>query len=334
MRKPVILAVDDDPEVSNSLVIVMPVFNDWEAAVQLLRQFDAVRSELPARVHFLLVDDGSLVLPAAAVLPVFGDASTTIEVLSLTRNLGHQRAIAVALCHIEEEHECRGVLVMDADGEDPPSGIPALLRQAYAEGNECIVFASRIRRSEGFAFASLYHFYRLLHWILTGVPVRVGNFSYLPRRFLRRLTVSSELWNHYAATILSSKLPFVTVPIARASRLDGRSHMSVANLVSHGLGAISVFSAIAGARVLMFLWGVLVVTLALLMAALVLRVFTPLAVPGWTMYGAGVLLLVLTQLLGVALVFAFFVLGQRSGAQVIPLRDYHFYVNRPPRQRS
>ena len=41
--------------------------------------------------------------------------------------------------------------------------------------------------------------------------MRVGNFSVIPRDLLSRLVVVSELWNHYAAAVFKSRLPFVTL---------------------------------------------------------------------------------------------------------------------------
>ena len=318
--------------ISADLVIVMPVFDDWAAVSKLLRQFDEVRSDLPERLHVILVDDGSVARCPEGILNAFSDQDTTIEVLRLARNLGHQRAIAVALCYVCDYCDSRGVLVMDCDGEDPPQAIPGLLEQSYDKGNDCVVFASRKRRSESLVFSLFYHIYRSLHFILTGIPVRVGNFSYIPHPFIRRLAVSSELWNHYAATVFVSKLPYTSIPIARARRLEGRSRMGFSHLVSHGLASMSVFSALVGTRVLVTLAVSLGLALVLLALVLAVRVFTTLAIPGWATFTVGILLLLITQLLSLSAVFVFGVLGARGGAHAIPLRDYRFFVDRslPP----
>ncbi len=307
------------------LIILMPVFEDWEAARELLYQFTTLRDQLPPKVHFLLVDDGSLVQPSEPLHTVLPDGCS-LEILRLVRNLGHQRAIAVALCYAYDRLQADGIIVMDSDGEDPPCAIPGLLRTGEERANDCVVFASRKRRSEGVLFTAFYHLYRLIHRMLTGIEVRVGNFSYLPWRFLHRLVVSSELWNHYAATIFVSRVPYVLVPVARASRLSGRSKMNFPSLVTHGLAAISVFSAQVGARMLIVL-GTLILFFGLLfVAVLLIRAVTTLAIPGWATNAAGLLVLLTLQLLSLAGAFVFLVLLGRSGAKTIPLRDYGLFL--------
>ena len=62
-----------------------------------------------------------------------------------------------------------------------------------------------------------YGTYRLVHYLLTGVKVRVGNFSAIPARCLQRVVLTSEIWNHYAASVYRTKIPHVSIPISRGS---------------------------------------------------------------------------------------------------------------------
>ena len=103
-----------------------------------------------------------------------------------------------------------------------------------AEGGTRVVFAERTKRSESFAFRFFYALYRWLHLLLTGVAVRVGNFSAMPYSLLRRLVAVSELWNHYAAAVFKSRLPYRLLPTQRANRLAGRPQMNFVALVIHG----------------------------------------------------------------------------------------------------
>jgi len=317
------------PATSADLIIAMPVFEDWAAVLKLLEQFAEIRGRLPEKLHFILVDDGSVSGPPPELSAAICGGATTLEVLPLARNLGHQRAIAIALCYVYDTHQAEGIVVMDADGEDPPSAIPALLKQSYGRENDRVVFANRKRRSEGPLFAFFYHLYRFIHWCLTGVRVRVGNFSYLPQRFLHRLAVSSELWNHYAAAVFASKIPYVTVPVARARRLEGRSQMNFTGFVSHGLSAISVFSAVMGARVLLALAALSFLAVVLLVVVVAVRIFTTHAIAGWATYSAGLLLVLIVQFLTMSAAFAFVVLGRRSDAKIIPIRDYRHFLATP-----
>ena len=94
------------------------------------------------------------------------------------------------------------VVVMDGDGEDQPEDIPGLV-QGLLNGSSAVfvMFAARTKRLESLPFRALYRIYRALHWLLTGVSVRVGNFSALRPEVLPRLLMASESWNHYAAAV-------------------------------------------------------------------------------------------------------------------------------------
>ncbi len=173
-----------------------------------------------------------------------------------------------------------------------------------------------------------YRLYRLLHKLLTGLSVRVGNFSVLPYAALDTLVVVSELWNHYAAAVFRSRLPYTTLFTERGRRLVGTPHMNFASLVVHGLSALSVYGEVVGVRILVAtaISGLLLVS-AILTTVLV-RFTTTLAIPGWATYTTGILFLMLLLVSIVAILFVFTILAGRTGMTFIPLRDYHLFVKR------
>ena len=237
------MCVNEDHD-SNSplrLVILMPVRDDWPSASELLRRLDQVLSPRTAAVDILMVDDCSSAKYEPAEVDNNFTALKTIRVLRLRRNLGHQRAIAIGLSYLQEHGRYNAVLVMDADGEDTPQGVIDLLNAFEQDGRRSAIFGERSRRSESMTFRLFYWLYRHLHRALTGVRVRVGNFSILPFSYLTTLAAMSELWNHYAAAVFRSRLAFGMIPIPRGHRIAGDSKMNFVALVSHGLSAISVF---------------------------------------------------------------------------------------------
>src|SRR6185436_11735578 len=111
-------------EARHKLVILMPVFEDFEAAGLVCRALDdELLAVAGVEAQVLLVDDGS---PSGLVgwSPFAPKTLARIDVLRLRRNMGHQRAIAVGLCHIADSIACDAVIVMDADGEDRPADVP------------------------------------------------------------------------------------------------------------------------------------------------------------------------------------------------------------------
>jgi polyisoprenyl-phosphate glycosyltransferase len=309
------------------IVILIPVYDDWQASGMVIEHLDRVLSQAGREAALLLVDDGSTLPHTALRITSPLHAIRSIEVLKLRRNLGHQRAICIGLSYLDREYDCEAVVVMDGDGEDDPGDVPRLLERWEAEGGQTIVFAERTRRSEGLGFRTAYACYKALHRVLTGRGVRVGNFSVLPRQRLRSLVVVAELWSHYAAAVFISRLPFTMLPTRRAERLAGRSAMSFVALVTHGLGAISVFSEVVSVRVLLAALYVGVLTLAGIFTVAGIRLFTPWAIPGWATYTTGLLVIVLLLVVMFAFLFSFTVLFYRKGAAMLPARDYAFFID-------
>lgn len=309
------------------ILVLSPVFNDWVAFGTLLDHLDASLAEAGMSARVLAVDDGSITGPDPETLKGRSFRSIAgVEVLELRRNLGHQRAIGIGLAYVEDKDACELVVVMDCDGEDDPRDVPRLIERCRAEGNRKIVFAERAKRSESLAFRFGYAAYKAVHYLLTGVKVRVGNFSVVPRSRLTSLVVVSEMWNHYAAAVFKSRQPYCTIPTHRATRYHGRSSMNYVSLIAHGLSAISVFSDLVGVRLLILTLPMILLTALGLAFTVYLRLMTPLAIPGWATTAFGVLAILLFQSVMLALIFSFMVLGGRSGSNFLLRREYPYYV--------
>lgn len=228
----------------------MPVFNDWESAQVVVERVDRACAEAGISTSFLLVDDGSTdSAPAADAWPV-ADPTDRVTVIRLVRNLGHQRAIVIGLAAISDRHDIDAVVVMDSDGEDIPEQVPLLCKRATETGMRSTVFAKRARRSEGLQFRMGYVGFRMVHRLLTGRKVEIGNFSLIPSSMLASVLAVGETWTHYAAGVTRSRLPMETVPLNRGNRIAGRSKMNVVSLVGHGLGALSIFAEEIAVRML------------------------------------------------------------------------------------
>ena len=96
---------------TNELLFLIPVYNDWEAVFRVLTDLDGVAAQIEGPVAVLLIDDGSTE-PPLAQLPFAPRHLSRVELLPERRNLGHQRAIALGLTFIYERRPCRAVVVM------------------------------------------------------------------------------------------------------------------------------------------------------------------------------------------------------------------------------
>jgi len=308
-----------------AVTLLIPVYDDSESARLLVAALDAEAPRLPCRLSVLFVDDGSA--PAeTARLPGPTAAIERIDVLRLRRNLGHQRAIAIGLAAVAAGPRPDLVVVMDGDGEDTPASLAILLEAAAAAGDDAVVFARRLKRHDGVGFLVGYQSFRLLHRLLVGSDIAIGNFSAVPAALLDRVVGVAEIWNHYAAGVVHARIPVRLVPIARGRRLAGRSKMNLPALVMHGVCALSVWSDMIVARTLLVVAAVMAATLAILSATAFGRLAGLPFVPEWAPGLSGVLVLVMLLLGVICMLLALFMLGSRSGTTFLPHRDWRDHV--------
>jgi len=307
-------------------LIIMPVFDDWSSLDPLLRQLDQELQRGSLEVDVLLIDDGSTIKAPSNLGSAGYKRIAKIEILRLRRNLGHQRAIAIALAHIEEKVPCQAVVVMDADGEDKPQDAIRLIDEYRQGDRESVIFAQRTRRSENLLFRVSYFIYRRLYKALTGQEIRIGNFSIIPRPLLTRIVVVSEIWNHYSSGILKARIPHKYIPTDRSNRLAGSSRMNYVQLVVHGLSAISIYGDVIGVRALMATLMLALLSVVLIIIAIVVKSTTDLAIPGWATYVVGLSFIILLQSVTISFSFIFLILNGRNNYSFLPQRDYQYFI--------
>jgi hypothetical protein len=145
---------------------------------------------------------------------------------------------------------------------------------------------------------------------------------------VKRLVFVSEIWNHFSAGVIKSKLPITTIPAERGYRIAGRSKMNLASLVMHGLSAISVHMDIVAVR--LFLASIVLIILSAVGIFIVIgmRLLTTLAIPGWATNVTIGLLIILLQAFLISFLLVFMILTNRTYKLFIPYLDYAIYVFR------
>lgn len=292
---------------SSNFIVVTPVFEDADASFRLFQELAANFGQL---VHVIAVDDGSVRQPVE--LESMRKAGVQGTVIRLKRNVGHQRAIAIGLCHVAEHVGGARVIVMDSDGEDQPDSIPELL-QHLDDPHVDVVVAQRKTRVETLRFKAFYAVYKRLFKLLTGRGISFGNFMALKPAAVRRLAAMQELWTHVASTVLSSRLRMATCSLDRGARYAGKSKMNFVGLALHGFRGIMVFAEDVLVRVgiASALVGTLTILGGIVAVALKLSGY---ATPGWFSVALGILLLVFLQTGALALMSLMLTGVSRSGA--------------------
>lgn len=299
------------------MAVVSPVFNDWVCANELASRLSAMADELP-RPTLYLVDDGST--DPVRIDPSSWPHPLDVRIVHAGTNLGHQRAIAIGLVEALQTETNDLFVVIDADGEDDPRSMPDLLSAlpAASPSDSGIVVAQRRGRTETVGFRTFYSLYKAGFRALTGRRLDFGNYSILTRSAAERLTYMPELWNHFPAAIMRSRIPVTKVPTDRSNRFHGSSRMNFVSLVNHGLAAIAAFSDVVFARLLILVSLLAGLTVAVGATVLGIRLWSSVAIPGWATAALGFVLLALVQFLGLLALMTFIQLSARSTIPMTP----------------
>jgi len=225
----------ESPRVS----VAIPIYNEEEIVPLLIQRTTAALDGLPGGPHeVVLVDDGSSdrtaeLLEAAAL------RDPRLVVVALSRNFGHQTALAAALDHCSGEV----VVLMDGDLQDPPESIPTLV-ETYRQGYD-VVYVQRVNRKEAWWLRLCYYlFYRLLAALSPiKLPVDAGDFGLMSRRVVDEIRRMPE--HHRYLRGMRSWVGFrqIGIPIERSARQAGNtkySPLKLLKLASDGIFAFSI----------------------------------------------------------------------------------------------
>jgi polyisoprenyl-phosphate glycosyltransferase len=303
------------------LLIITPVYNDWKSFSKLLSKISSQYEKVDSDISILAINDAS---EDRRELDCNYDFFTSVSIVNLSVNLGHQRAIAVGFSLVDSSL-FDFVIVMDSDGEDKVSDIPRLIDSFKASGG--VVVAERGQRSEGIFFKLFYFLYKLIFKFLTGKKISFGNFSLLPVYAVERICLMTESWNNFPAALIKSKLPISYLKTQRGIRYFGESKMNFSSLILHGFSAISVFYDLVIIRSIMTFSVFLLLTVLSLSTVLSLRfIFDLYIFPGWATAISGFLVIIIIQILIFLLIMAFMFLSGRSKILPLPKNIYKQYI--------
>lgn len=261
-----------------TLSVVVPCYNEEEVLPHFAERISAVLDKLGSTYEVVLVDDGSI--------DRTGEVARSLcvrfkgfRLVSLFRNFGHQNAVTAGLEHARGD----GVVLIDADLQDPPEVIPEMVAR-WREGYQ-VVYGQR-RRREGetlFKRLSAKFFYRFLSWITQAKIARdTGDFRLMDRAVVEVLRAMPERHRFIRGMVSWIGGRQIAVLYDRKPRKAGTTKYSLRKMCLFATDAITGFSVLP-LRLVTCLGGV-TVFLSLVYAGFILtvRLFAPAYyVPGW-----------------------------------------------------
>lgn len=190
--------------------------------------------------EYIFVDDGSTD-ESEKKLRSFAAENGDIQVVSLTRNFGHEIAMTAGMDHATGD----AVIFMDADLQHPPEILPEFIKEW--EGGKLIVLGKRIWNPPRSTFyCILSDFYHWLFTFLAGFDASrdCPDFRLIDRYYVEKLKDFREQARMFRGFVawMGAKKDISEVEFEAPERSAGRSKYNLRSLVNLGLDAIFAFS--------------------------------------------------------------------------------------------
>lgn len=300
-----------------SLSIVVPCYNEEACLAELHGRLSAAaRSVAGEDYEIVLVNDGSRD-KSWEMMRQLAESDPRLVAINLSRNHGHQLALTAGL------DLCAGqrILIIDADLQDPPELLPAMIAEMEAREAD-VVYAVRKHRAGETAFkkATAKGFYRLLSRLSDiEIPVDTGDFRLMSRRALDALLSLPEQARFIRGMV--AWVGFRQVPILydRAERHAGETKYPLAKMMRFALDAVTGFST-APLRMASHIGLWLVAASLLIFIYIGIGFFTGSAVEGWTS------LMLVVVILGAVQMFVLGMIGEYLGRLYIESKRRPLYI--------
>lgn len=222
------------------LSVVIPCYNEEECLDALYQRVSAAcQAAVGSDYEIVLVNDGSRDRTWPMIV---GLATSDARVcgVNLARNHGHQLALTAGLSL------CRGdtIFVIDADLQDPPELLGAMLETMAREQADVVYGQRRARAGETlFKTTSAQAFYRLLNRLSdVAIPVDTGDFRLMSRRVLNALLAMPESFRFVRGMVAWIGYKQVPLLYDRDPRFAGESKYPLRKMLRLTLDALTGFS--------------------------------------------------------------------------------------------
>ena len=213
-------------------VILLPFFNESNLLSEFLAILESKLKNIKNNFKLIFINDGSTDNSVDIIRNYKVESDNiSLEITNLKGNVGQQNAIRKGLIYVKNKHaeNIKGVIVMDADGEDDPDAIEELINLK----NFDVIFVSRGRRKESLLFKISYFIYKITFRFITGKQINFGNYSLISPKVLD--IIAEKHFFHFSAFLSKQRFKTKKIKYNRNKRLKGTSKMGFKNLLIHAL---------------------------------------------------------------------------------------------------
>ncbi len=221
-----------------TISVVIPVYNEADGLADFLSALDRAIDFEAIRHEYIFIDDGSTD-HSWDILQTLSRKRGDITLISLSRRFGKDTAIFAGL----ESAVGDAVIVIDADLQDPPGIIRALVEK-WRNGHDIVIGVRKQRRGEhwGRRLAAKL-FYRLIQAISDcDLPPNSGDLCLLDRRAVAAILEFTERTRYFKGLINWVGFRRGFVEYTREKRHGGESKWNYMQLTAFAIDAITSYS--------------------------------------------------------------------------------------------
>jgi glycosyltransferase involved in cell wall biosynthesis len=220
------------------VTVVIPIFNEQAVLPELLSRLSKLFQTNPTcRWQVVMIDDGSRD-ESADLIRQYAASDSRFGLVEFSRNFGFQAALAAGLAYAPGD----AIVTMDADLQDPPEIIPALV-SSWQAGAEVVRAVRRSRQESGARRVGMDVFHRLFGRISDfPIEANTGTFGLMSRRAVDALNRLPERNRFFPG--LRSWVGFKTSEVIydRNERAAGEPQQTFRKLARYALDGVFSFS--------------------------------------------------------------------------------------------
>jgi dolichol-phosphate mannosyltransferase/undecaprenyl-phosphate 4-deoxy-4-formamido-L-arabinose transferase len=208
-----------------SVSVILPVYRNARTLPELCERL--TKALRPGQFEIILTVDAS---PddSAAVARELAARQAEVKVVELARNVGQSRAILAGLCYSHGQV----AVVMDADLQDPPEAVPALVQRLNDSPGVDAVFGTRMNRYSNRSRHFTSRLFKFAMWTLSRgkIPPNAGLFLAMRLDLVMRIVMWRNRDVHVLGLVarLTARSAAIAVPRAAFDSGNYTSRMRAA----------------------------------------------------------------------------------------------------------
>ncbi len=263
---------------TQSISVVVPIYNDQEVIAELHRRLRPVLEAITDRYELILVDDGSRDHSWEEMLQV-RKANEHVRAVRLSRNFGQQSAIAAGLSLTSNDL----IVLMDSDLQDRPEDIPTLIDALLADPQAMMAIAQWEERKDSRAKLAVSRLFQRVSNTITEIHTvpRLGIFRVMKKSVVEELRNFPEKTATTVSLLYYIGSRYVAVPLKRDARFAGKSGYNLSKMLALTFARIFSFSMFP-IRMVTYMGAFLCIGSMVAALALVIYKLVGNVVAGWT----------------------------------------------------